>query len=188
MKDRFAPNTVETTNLYNDKARKRAYYAFPIKQQTLHVQYWKDMLGQAGFKENDIPGTWKEYWSFWCDKVQPGFRKATGKRLFGVGIPMGVKSTDSFRSFLSWVDAYNVKLVDDSGQAAGRRSQGERRAWSRPSTTTPTSTSRAARRRRRRLEGSRQQRRLPQPRRRDDAQLHHLDRRQVARRRQQRER
>jgi len=74
------------------------------------------MLGQAGFKENDIPATWNEYWSFWCDKVQPGMRKATGQRIYGIGSPMGVESTDSFQSFLSWVDAYNVKLVDDSGK------------------------------------------------------------------------
>jgi multiple sugar transport system substrate-binding protein len=116
MKGRFSPNTVETTFLYSDKAKKKAYYAFPIKQQTLHIQYWKDMLGQAGFKENDIPGTWNEYWSFWCDKVQPAIRKATGQRIYGIGSPMGVESTDSFQSFLSWVDAYNVKLVDDSGK------------------------------------------------------------------------
>ena len=116
MKDRFEAVALSTANLYSDKAKKKAYYAFPIKQQTLHIQYWKDMLGQAGFKENDIPGTWKEYWSFWCDKVQPGIRKATGQRLFGTGFPMGVESTDSFQSFLSWVDAYNVKLVDDNGK------------------------------------------------------------------------
>src|ERR1700674_519773 len=28
MRTRFAPNTVETTFLYNDKAKKKAYYAF----------------------------------------------------------------------------------------------------------------------------------------------------------------
>ena len=116
MKDRFEPVALSTAFLYSDKAKKKAYYAFPIKQQTLHIQYWIDMLGQAGFKESDIPGTWKEYWSFWCDKVQPGIRKASGQRLFGTGFPMGVESTDSFQSFLSWVDAYNVKLVDDSGK------------------------------------------------------------------------
>ena len=44
IKDRFAPNTVETTFLYNDKTKKKAYYAFPIKQQTMHIQYWIDML------------------------------------------------------------------------------------------------------------------------------------------------
>src|SRR3954464_14310935 len=35
---RFAPNTVETTFLYNDQTKSKAYYAFPIKQQTMHIQ------------------------------------------------------------------------------------------------------------------------------------------------------
>ena len=60
--------------------------------------------------------TWKEYWSFWCDKVQPAYRKKTGKRIFGIGQPMGVDSSDSFYSFLTFMDAYNVKLVDDNGK------------------------------------------------------------------------
>jgi multiple sugar transport system substrate-binding protein len=116
MKDRFLPNTLETTYLYNDKTKKRAYYAFPLKQQTMHVQYWLDMLATAGFKESDIPAGWKDYWSFWCDKVQPALRQKTGQRLFGIGQPMGVDSSDSFYSFLTFADAYNVKLVDDNGK------------------------------------------------------------------------
>src|SRR5260370_473040 len=62
IKDRFAPNTVETTYLYNDKAKKRAYYAFPIKQQTMHIQYWIDMLQAAGFTEKDVPSMSIQYW------------------------------------------------------------------------------------------------------------------------------
>src|SRR3954452_19824784 len=116
IKDRFTPNTVETTYLLNDKAKKRAYYAFPLKQQTMHIEYWTDMLGKAGMKESDIPQTWKEYWAFWCDKVQPAYRKASGSRAFGIGQPMGVDSTDAFYSFLTFADAYNVKLVDDEGK------------------------------------------------------------------------
>jgi len=116
LKAQFAPNTVETTFLHNDKTKKSAYYAFPMKQQTMHIQYWIDMLGQAGFKESDIPKTWKEYWSFWCDKVQSGYRQKTGTRIFAIGQPMGVDSSDSFYSFLTFMDAYNVKLVDDSGK------------------------------------------------------------------------
>jgi maltose-binding protein MalE len=42
MKQRFAPNTLETTLLYNDKTKNRAYYAFPLKQQTMHIEYWID--------------------------------------------------------------------------------------------------------------------------------------------------
>jgi len=116
IRARFAPNTIETTFLYNDAAKNRAYYAFPIKQQTMHIEYWSDMLADAGFKPEDIPTTWKEYWSFWCDKVQPAYRTKSGARGFGIGQPMGVDSSDSFYSFLTFMDAYNVKLVNDSGK------------------------------------------------------------------------
>ena len=116
MKAQFLPNTLETTYMYNDKAKKRAYYAFPLKRQTMHIQYWKDMLADAGFKESDIPKAWKAYFDFWCGKVQAGYRKKTGKRVYSVGSPMGVDSSDSFYSFLTYMDAYNVKLVDDDGK------------------------------------------------------------------------
>src|SRR3989449_3938342 len=70
MKSQFLPNTLETTYMWNDKAKKRAYYAFPVKRQTMHIQYWKDMLQEAGFRESDIPKDWKGYFAFWCDKAQ----------------------------------------------------------------------------------------------------------------------
>ncbi len=82
----------------------------------MHIQYWKDMLADAGFKESDIPKDWKGYWTFWCEKVQAGYRQKTGTRIFGTGFPMGVDSSDSFYSFLTFMDAYNVKLVNDSGK------------------------------------------------------------------------
>jgi multiple sugar transport system substrate-binding protein len=116
MKSAFAPNTLETALLYNDQTKKKGYYGFPLKQQSMHVQIWNDMLEQAGFKVSDIPTKWTDYWSFWCDKVQPAYRKASGSRAYGVGQPMGVESTDSFQSFYTFMDAYNVRLVDDEGK------------------------------------------------------------------------
>jgi multiple sugar transport system substrate-binding protein len=116
IRARFEPSALSTTFLYNNATQGRAYYAFPIKQQTMHIQYWKDMLAEAGFKESDIPKDWKGYWSFWCDKVQAGYRQKTGNRGFATGFPTGVDSSDSFYSFLTFMDAYNVKLVSDSGK------------------------------------------------------------------------
>lgn len=116
MKDKFAPNTLETAYLLNGQTGKKAYYGFPLKQQSMHVQIWGDMLEKAGFKPSDIPTDWKGYWSFWCDKVQPAYRKATGSRVYGIGMPMGVESTDSLQSFYTFMDAYDVKLVDDDGK------------------------------------------------------------------------
>ena len=116
LRAKFEPRALSTTFLYNNAAQNRAYYAFPIKQQTMHIQYWKDMLTDAGFKESDIPKDWKGYWSFWCDKVQPAYRQKTGNRGFGIGMPMGVNSSDSFFSFLTFMDAYNIQLVNDAGK------------------------------------------------------------------------
>jgi len=113
---RFEPRALSTTFLYNDVKKNRAYYAFPIRQQTMHIQYWKDMLAEAGFKESDIPKDWKGYWEFWCDKVQPAHRQKSGNRTFGTGFPMGVNSSDAFYSFLTFMDGYNVQLVTDSGK------------------------------------------------------------------------
>jgi len=48
--------------------------------------------------------------------VQPAHRQKTGARSFGIGQPLGVDSSDSFYSFLTFMDAYNVKLVSDSGK------------------------------------------------------------------------
>ena len=116
LRAKFEPAALSTTFLYNNTTQSRAYYAFPVKQQTMHIQYWKDMLADAGYKESDIPKDWKGYWNFWCDKVQTGYRAKTGNRAFGTGFPMGVDSSDSFFSFLTFMDAYNVKLVSDSGK------------------------------------------------------------------------
>ena len=116
LRAKFEPQALSTTFLYNNTTQSRAYYAFPIKQQTMHIQYWKDMLADAGFKESDIPKDWKGYWNFWCEKVQTGYRQKTGNRAFGTGFPMGVDSSDSFFLFLTFMDAYNIKLVSDSGK------------------------------------------------------------------------
>jgi multiple sugar transport system substrate-binding protein len=116
LRAKFEPHALSTTFLYNDAEKKRAYYAFPIKQQTMHIEYWKDMLSEAGFKPDDIPKDWKGYWSFWCDKVQPAYRQKTSSRGYATGFPMGVDSSDTFYSFLTFMDAYNVKLVSDAGK------------------------------------------------------------------------
>src|SRR5229473_2658496 len=66
-------------------------------------------------KSQFLPNT-VETTYMWCDKAQSGYRNKTGKRVYSVGSPMGVDSSDSFYSFLTYMDAYNVRLVDDDGK------------------------------------------------------------------------
>ena len=116
IRSQFEPVALATTFVYNNVTQSRAYYAFPVKQQALHIHYWKDMLADAGFRASDIPKDWKGFWNFWCDAVQPAYRQKTGQRGFGIGHPLGVDGADSLFSFLTFADAYNVKMVNESGK------------------------------------------------------------------------
>lgn len=115
IKDGFQPDALATTFLINGETGQKAYYAFPIERQTMHIFYWKDMLQDAGFSEADIPTEWNAYWDFWCDKVQAALR-AQGKRIYGIGHPMSVAASDTFFSFLTFANAYNVEIVDQDGK------------------------------------------------------------------------
>ena len=117
MKAQFAPNTVETTYLYNDKTKKKAYYAFPLKQQTMHIQYWIDMLAERRLQGERHPEDLEGLLVVLVRQGAAGLPQEDRQaRIYGIGQPMGVDSSDSFYSFLTFMDAYNVKLVDDDGK------------------------------------------------------------------------
>jgi len=115
MKARFEPVALSTAFLYSDQAKKKAYYVFPIKQQTLHIQYWKDMLAQAGFRKATFPTPGRNI----------GPSGATGAAPASARRPASASTAPAFR--WAWsrrllpvvpelVDALYVKLVDDSGK------------------------------------------------------------------------
>jgi multiple sugar transport system substrate-binding protein len=114
QKDQFNPAAFKASYLLDGATGKRGYYSFPIDMQIQGVFYWKDMLGEAGFKESDIPTGWDDYWSFWCDKVQPALQ-AKGHRVYGVGMTYG-PGNDTVQALYLFLDAYNVKLLDDDGK------------------------------------------------------------------------
>jgi multiple sugar transport system substrate-binding protein len=111
----FLPGPLSTTWLLNGKTNQRAYYAAPVEMQLMHINYWIDMLQDAGFKEADIPNDWKGFWAFWCDKYQPAAR-AKGSRVFAIGHPASVQASDTFYSFHMFMNAYDVEIVDENGK------------------------------------------------------------------------
>ncbi|WP_026784779.1 ABC transporter substrate-binding protein [Pleomorphomonas koreensis] len=111
----FAPEALSAAKLFDEKSGERSYYAFPLGSQTLATMVWTDLLTDAGVSTDDIPQQWEAYWSFWCDKVQPALR-AKGKRIYAVGMPYGIGSSDATNVFMAFADAYNVRLVDENGK------------------------------------------------------------------------
>jgi multiple sugar transport system substrate-binding protein len=112
----FLPGPLSTTRLTNGKTGQKSYYAAPLEMQLMHINYWIDMVQDAGFKESDIPNTWKGFWEFWCDKLQPAARKKTGQRIYAIGHPASVQASDTFYSFHMFMNAYDVQVVDENGK------------------------------------------------------------------------
>jgi multiple sugar transport system substrate-binding protein len=88
-----------------------------VAQQIEHIHVWKDMLDKAGLDVASIPKTWEEHWDWWCKTAQPAARKATGNRqLYGIGNPMSSSASDTIFAYMMYLNAYNVRIVDESGK------------------------------------------------------------------------
>src|SRR3954470_7051590 len=89
--DQFDKDAITDATLLDATTGRRGLDALRRGGVTNHVHAWKSRLEKAGLTLGDVPKEWEPFWSFWCDKVQPAVRKATGREDFwGVGLPMGV--------------------------------------------------------------------------------------------------
>jgi multiple sugar transport system substrate-binding protein len=92
--DLFDADAIETSMLTDGKTGRSGLYALPVGRISNHVHVWNSLLERAGFTLTDIPQGWEEFWSFWCDRVQPAVRKATGREdIWAVGLPMSAAAT-----------------------------------------------------------------------------------------------
>lgn len=113
VKELFAPNAINSINLYNNVAKKRSYYAVPLQQQTIHISYWRDLIKEAGMGE--IPQDWDGFWNYW-KQAQDKLRQQGHQDIYALGFPMSPGATDTYFMFEQFLEAYNVKLLDEKGQ------------------------------------------------------------------------
>ena len=113
----FDPDGLAFATLLNAKTGRRALYALPMGFATNHVHVWRSLLEQAGFTLDDIPNQWEAFWVFWCDRVQPAVRRATGgDNIHGVGLPMSAKANDTRIQFEQFMQAYDANYVTREGK------------------------------------------------------------------------
>jgi multiple sugar transport system substrate-binding protein len=115
--DQFDKDALERATLLDGTTGKRGLYALPMGRGTNHVHVWTSLLERAGLALTDIPEQWEPFWSFWCDKVQPSVRQATGRDdIFGVGLPMSTSGNDTDTEFGQFVSAYEADYVTRDGR------------------------------------------------------------------------
>jgi multiple sugar transport system substrate-binding protein len=114
VKGKYSETALKSAYLHNKVDQTRGYYGVPIELQTIHVHYWKDLLAQAGLKDTDIPNDWTGFWNFWKqaqDQAQP----SNGEKIYGLGLPLSTKASDTFFLFEQILEAYNIELLDQQG-------------------------------------------------------------------------
>jgi multiple sugar transport system substrate-binding protein len=95
---------------------RRGLYLLPMGRNSNYLHVWKSLLERAGLGLEDIPKQWEPFWSFWCEKVQPALRKATGRDdVYGIGLPMSVTG-DTNNGFFQFVSAYEADYVTRDGR------------------------------------------------------------------------
>jgi multiple sugar transport system substrate-binding protein len=88
----FDPDALRFATLLDATTGRRALHGLPIAFSTHTVHVWRNLLEQAGFTLADVPKQWDAFWSFWCDRVQPAVRQATGRDdIWGVGLSMSAR-------------------------------------------------------------------------------------------------
>ncbi len=114
LKNIYSDAAVQSVKLYNNQAQKRSIYAIPLKQQTVHIHYWQDLLTEAGLKEEDIPQQWDDFWAFW-KQVQDNLRAQGRGDIYSFGFPMSSQASDTHIIFEQILEAYDVQLLDPAG-------------------------------------------------------------------------
>jgi multiple sugar transport system substrate-binding protein len=115
LKQVYSNAALQSVNLYNYKQQKRSTYAIPLKQQTVHIHYWRDLLKEAGFTEEDIPTEWDNFWAFW-QQVQDNLRAKGRTEIYSFGFPLSKEASDTRMIFEHILDAYDVQLLDEAGK------------------------------------------------------------------------
>jgi multiple sugar transport system substrate-binding protein len=105
----FDADAIEAGTLLNGATGRRGLYGLPMGRRSNHLHVWRSLLEEAGFKLEDVPKQWEAFWSFWCDRVQPAVRQATGRDdIWGVGLPMSAAATDTADELVQFQLAYGA--------------------------------------------------------------------------------
>ena len=117
IEDEFFPGVLDNVRLRNRQTGETAYYAVPIGQFGHYVHVWKSLLDQAGIGVDEIPREWDAFWAFWCDRVQPAVREATGRAdFYGIGLPMSADASDTVTGLDQFRDAYGFGYLSADGE------------------------------------------------------------------------
>ncbi|NJR65568.1 MAG: carbohydrate ABC transporter substrate-binding protein [Leptolyngbyaceae cyanobacterium CRU_2_3] len=115
VKDRYTPVALSQVSYRNKVQGERSYYAVPLWQTDDYIHYWGNLIEEIGFSPTDVPVDWEPFWQFW-QTAQTRLRSQGHPDIYGLGLCMSTIGFDTYTSFMMFLDAYNVAVVNAEGE------------------------------------------------------------------------
>jgi multiple sugar transport system substrate-binding protein len=116
VKSQYIDTALRATYSYNNVAKKRAYYAVPMKAAGIPFHIWQSLVEKAGFKVSDIPNTWDAFLDFFMP-VQDKLRAQGMRNIYAYGYQLTANGVDPAITFQGFLMAYGGKnLVTGDGK------------------------------------------------------------------------
>lgn len=110
----YSPAVLNAVKYLNKTTGERSYYSAPITQMTNHIHYWQPLLSSFGQGEEAIPEGWDQFWAFW-EQAQAPIRNQGRSKFYSMGLPMSASASDTFFVFEQFLAAFDVELVNSTG-------------------------------------------------------------------------
>lgn len=114
-KNRYTAVALSQVFYRNKVKNDRSYYALPLWQADDYIHYWGHLIEAIGFSPTDVPVDWQPFWQFW-KTAQNQLRSQGHPDLYGLGLCMSTLGFDTYTSFMMFLDAYDVEIVNAEGE------------------------------------------------------------------------
>ncbi len=116
IKSELSHTALESSEFYDNVAKKRSFYGVPFKGSTLNIPVWKSLIEKAGYKVSDMPKTWDAYFDFF-EPVQKKLREKGMRHTYGLGYTMSTTGDDPNNTFSQFLVAYGGQgIVTSDGK------------------------------------------------------------------------
>ncbi len=116
QREEYVETALLNVNCYNSVEKKRSFYGVPFTMDALPNHVWRSLVVKAGYKIEDIPKTWDDYYSFFKE-VQKGLRKSGVRNVYGLGLNVTTNGVDPNNVFNYFLTAYGGQgIVSKDGK------------------------------------------------------------------------
>src|SRR5262249_6009881 len=89
QREEYTDTALLTALCYNNVEKKRGFYGAPYTQGVLPNHVWRSLVEKAGYKMEDIPKTWDDYYDFFKE-VQKKLRAQCERHVYSLGMNLGM--------------------------------------------------------------------------------------------------